>query len=146
MLVTRPDQTLILSNNSQVTIMAMHLTQKQQKHCKHKTATKTKKQQTIKQMQQNTNLKINKTNSSTKQTKVNPFICDFKLFSFTSKHFFLKFVYILFKLRLICTAMALLAFCLPVNVYIVLICIIAGALPMFSARGCVPDNIKKYCP
>ena len=135
--------------------MAMHLTQKQQKHCKHKTATKTKKQQTIKQMQQNTNLKINKTNSSTKQTKVNPFICDFKLFLFggilqlnffTSKHFFLKFVYILFKLRLICTAMALLAFCLHVNVYIVLICIIAGALPMFSARGCVPDNIKKYCP
>ena len=52
----------------------------------------------------------------------------------------------MFKLRLICTAMALLAFCLHVNVYIVLICIIAGALPMFSARECVPDNIKKYCP
>ena len=61
--------------------MAMHLTQKQQKHCKHKTATKTKKQQTIKQMQQNTNLKINKTNSSTKQTnKSKPFYLRFQAF------------------------------------------------------------------
>ena len=28
---------------------------------------------------------------------------------------------------------------LPVNFYIALNCIIAGALSMFSARGCVPD-------
>ena len=41
--------------------------------------------------------------------------------------------------------------CLPTNVNILLICIIAGALSMFSMWGCVPDIrprecIKKYCP
>ena len=43
------------------------------------------------------------------------------------------------------------AFCLLANVYIVPICIIDGALSMFSKRGSVPDIrprecIKKYCP
>ena len=42
-------------------------------------------------------------------------------------------------------------FCLPANVYIEFICIIAGTLSMFSARGCVPDIrprecTGKYCP
>ena len=44
-----------------------------------------------------------------------------------------------------------LAFCVLANVYIVQICIIDGALSMFSKRGYVPDIrprecIKKYCP
>ena len=45
----------------------------------------------------------------------------------------------------------MLAFCVLANVYIVQICIIDGALSMFSKRGYVPDIrprecIKKYCP
>ena len=45
----------------------------------------------------------------------------------------------------------MLAFCVLANVYIVPICIIDGALSMFSKQGCVPDIrprecIKKYCP
>ena len=47
-------------------------------------------------------------------------------------------------------------FCMPANDYNALICIIAGALPMFSAREYVSDIhpvgrrprecVKKYCP
>ena len=45
----------------------------------------------------------------------------------------------------------MLAFCVLANVYIVQICIIDGALSMFSKREFVPDIrprkcIEKYCP
>ena len=40
----------------------------------------------------------------------------------------------------------LMTFCLPANVYIVPICIIAGALSMFSVQGCVPDILPREHP
>ena len=46
-------------------------------------------------------------------------------------------LFILFKFCLDGTTNVM-PFCLPANVYIELICIIAGTLSMFSARGCVP--------
>ena len=47
-------------------------------------------------------------------------------------------LFILFKFCLDGTTNVM-PFCLPANVYIESICIIAGTLSMFSARGCVPD-------
>ena len=53
-------------------------------------------------------------------------------------------LFILFKFCLDGTTNVM-PFCLPANVYIEFICIIAGTLSMFSARGCVPDIRHREC-